>query len=63
MSPNQAFIEAAIVGPQLATMTFSLNLLCEDLEDEDVGVPAPGPYARRDALMRSDVDTPNSKVR
>ena len=63
VSPNQAFIEAAIVGPQLATMTFSLNLLCEDLEDEDVGVPTPGPYARRDALMRSDVDTPNSKVR
>jgi hypothetical protein len=62
-SPNRAFIEAAIVGPQLATMTFSINLLCDVLDDDEFGTYVPGPYGRRDALLRSSVADPNSGVR
>ena len=62
-SPNRAFIEAAIVGPQLATMTFSINLLCDVLDDDEFGTYVSGPYGRRDALLRSSVADPNSGVR
>jgi len=62
-SPNRAYIEAAVVGPQLTSMTFSVNLLCDIMEDTEYGVVTPGPYARREALLRSSVSTPNSDVR
>jgi hypothetical protein len=62
-SPNRAFIEAAVVGPELTTMTFSINLLCDILDDDEFGTYVPGPYGRRDALLRSSVSDPNSGVR
>lgn len=62
-SPNRAYIEAAVVGPQLTSMTFSVNLLCDIMEDTEYGVVTPGPYARREALLRSSVSNPNSDVR
>lgn len=63
LSPNRAFIEAAIVGPQLTTMTFSIHLLCDILEDKEYGDYISGPYAREASLLRSDVINPNSGVR
>jgi hypothetical protein len=62
-SPNRAYIEAAVVGPQLTSMTFSVNLLCDIMDDTEYGVVTPGPYARREALLRSSVSNPNSDVR
>jgi hypothetical protein len=53
-SPNQAYIEAAVSGMPLTSLSFTLDLICEVLDDRDFGAPIPGPYARRDALMRYD---------
>ena len=53
-SPNQAYIEAAVSGMPLTSLSFTLDLVCEILDDRDLGSPIPGPYARRDALMRYD---------
>jgi hypothetical protein len=62
-SPDRAFIEAAVVGPPLATLTFSINLVCDVLADRDYGDPSAGPYVRDGALDRFEVSTPNTVVR
>ena len=62
-SPNRAYIEAAIVGPQLATMTFSLALVCEVLEDSEYGEGVQGPYARGASLARRISDGANAQVK
>jgi hypothetical protein len=62
-SPDRAFIEAAVVGPPLATLTFSINLVCDVLADRDYGDPSAGPYGRDGALDRFEVSTPNTVVR
>jgi len=61
-SPNRAYIEVALVGPQLATITFSMALLCEVLEDAEFGKPISGPYARGVSLMRRMPDGANVQV-
>jgi hypothetical protein len=62
-SPNRAFIEAAVVGPPLASLTFSINLVCDVLADRNYGDPSAGPYGRDGALDRFEVSTPNTVVR
>ena len=62
-SPDRAFIEAAVVGPPLASLTFSINLVCDVLADRDYGDPSAGPYGRDGALDRFEVSTPNTVVR
>lgn len=62
-SPNRAYIEAAIVGPELATMTFSLALVCEVLEDSEYGEGVQGPYARGASLARRVSDGANAQVK
>jgi hypothetical protein len=62
-SPNRAYIEAAIVGPELATMTFSLALVCEVLEDSEYGEGVKGPYARGVSLARRISDGANAQVK
>jgi len=60
LSPSVATVSAAIsgqtilVGPvlQRASITFALNLVCEILDDDNHGRHIPGPYVRRDALIR-----------
>jgi hypothetical protein len=61
-SPNRAYIEAALVGSQLTTITFSINLICEVREDTEFGVPIPGPYARPGAQTRLLRDGANVQV-
>jgi hypothetical protein len=61
-SPNNVSVMAAVVGqpgavgvPDIRTdyqVAFSINLVCEVLEDRDLGRHIPGPYARRDAVAR-----------
>ena len=60
---NRGYVEAAIVGPQLATMTFSMSLVCEVMDDEQFGKPIPGPYARGASLARRVVDGSNAQVK
>ena len=62
-SPDQAFIEAAVVGPPLASMTFTINLVCDIMSDRDFGDPTIGPYDREAAMDRLEVSTPNTVVR
>ena len=62
-SPDRAFIEVAVVGPPLASLTFSINLVCDVLADRDYGDPSAGPYGRDGALDRFEVSTPNTVVR
>jgi hypothetical protein len=59
-SPNRAFVSAAVSGlsdatvfAQLTSVTFSLNLIAEVLDDTMFGSHIPGPYARRDAMLRT----------
>jgi hypothetical protein len=60
-SPNQVFVNAAVefddpvaigLGGFATVLTFSINLICEVLDDEVYGAHIPGPYARQDALNR-----------
>jgi hypothetical protein len=62
-SPNRVYIEAAIVGPQLATMTFSASLVCEVLEDSEYGEGVQGPYARGASIARRISDGANVQVK
>lgn len=62
-SPDRAAIEVAVVGPPLASLTFSINLVCDVLADRDYGDPTVGPYGRDGALDRFEVSTPNTVVR
>jgi len=63
VSPNRASIDVAVVGPQLASLTFSINLVCDVLADREYGDPNPGPYSRDGALARLESVTPNTVVR
>jgi hypothetical protein len=63
VSPNRASIDVAVVGPQLASLTFSINLVCDVLADREYGDPSPGPYGRDGALARLESVTPNTVVR
>jgi hypothetical protein len=63
VSPNRASIDVAVVGPQLASLTFSINLVCDVLADREYGDPSPGPYSRDGALARLESATPNTVVR
>lgn len=63
VSPNRASIDVAVVGPQLASLTFSINLVCDVLADREYGDPSPGPYSRDGALARLESVTPNTVVR
>jgi hypothetical protein len=57
-APDQCFIEAAVQGAQLASTTFSINLICDVLSDDIVGKGRPGPYTRRNAsARRPNIDT------
>jgi hypothetical protein len=57
-SPNVANVRAAVSGQSVAvpvstpSIVFSLVLVCEVLDDQNHGRHIPGPYARRDALIR-----------
>jgi len=51
-SPNRAYVEAAVQGAPETSLTFSLALICEDLRDTQYGSGIPGPYVRRDAMLR-----------
>jgi hypothetical protein len=62
-SPNQAFVEAAVVGPPLASLTFTINLVCDIMSDKTFGDPSSGPYDREGAMDRLEVFTANTVVR
>jgi hypothetical protein len=51
-SPNRAYLDVAVQGGGLATVTFCVSLICEDLRDVQYGKGIPGPYVRRDASSR-----------
>jgi hypothetical protein len=64
-TPNNCSVRAAVSGasdpnivdpvtldPLLTSVSFSLNLVCEVLDDTSYGSHIPGPYARRDAMLR-----------
>lgn len=55
VSPNQAQVTVGAVSPTATgdTVTFSVQLVCEVLEDENYGTHIPGPYARGASMMRS----------
>jgi hypothetical protein len=53
-SPNVASVNVAAVGINAASprITFSANLVCEVLVDDNYGAHLPGPYARAGAMVR-----------
>lgn len=52
-SPNQAEVSVQAVGTTASLpMTFSCNLVCEVLVDDNYGAHIPGAYARPGALVR-----------
>jgi hypothetical protein len=52
-SPNTATVNIQGVGSNLsAPLTFSANLVCEILQDDNYGAHVPGPYARSGAMVR-----------
>jgi len=56
-SPNQAQVDAAAVGVMTslagsAGITFTCNLICEIISDDEYGSHLPGPYARGQAIAR-----------
>lgn len=53
LSPNR--VEVSVQGMGLATSTatqFSCAILCDILHDDEYGIHAPGPYARRGAIQK-----------
>lgn len=54
-SPNRAFLSAAVVGVPFTSMTLSMQIIVDILDDTEFGRHTPGPYARRGAQGR----TPN----
>ena len=62
-SPNRSSLEVAFVGPPLANVVFSINLVCDILEDQEYGTYQVGPYDRPDTMRRSNVDSANSDTR
>ena len=55
ISPNQAEVTVGAVSPTATgdTVTFSVQLVCEVLNDENYGTHIPGPYARGASMVRS----------
>lgn len=51
-SPNRAFLTAAVVGVPFTSMTFSMQLVVDILDDTEFGMHRVGPYARRGAQAR-----------
>jgi len=52
-SPNTATVNIQGVGAvNSAPLTFSANLVCEILQDDNYGAHVPGPYARSGAMVR-----------
>ena len=51
-SPNRAFLTAAVVGVPFTSMTFSMQLIVDILDDTEFGAHRQGPYARRGAQAR-----------
>tara|TARA_Y100000034_G_scaffold115525_1_gene152767 strand:- start:15781 stop:16464 length:684 start_codon:yes stop_codon:yes gene_type:complete len=52
-SPNTATVNIQGVGSNFsAPLTFSANLVCEILQDDNYGAHVPGPYARSGAMVR-----------
>jgi hypothetical protein len=52
-SPNTATVNVQGVGNAAsAPLTFSANLVCEILQDDNYGAHVPGPYARSGAMVR-----------
>lgn len=57
-SPNRAYLSAAVVGVPYTSMTFTLQLIVDILDDTEFGRHQPGPYARRGAQGRTpSIDT------
>ncbi len=63
ISPNRSSLEVAFVGPPLANVVFSINLVCDILEDQEYGTYQVGPYDRPDTMRRSNVNSANSDTR
>jgi hypothetical protein len=55
ISPNDAMVTISAVSPTTSgdTITFSAQLVCEVLEDENYGTHIPGPYARGASMVRN----------
>jgi len=51
-SPNRAFLTAAVTGVPFTSMTFSMQLVVDILDDTEFGMHRVGPYARRGAQAR-----------
>ena len=52
-APNRVEVNVQAMGQQASPVTtFSCNLVCEILEDDEHGLHIPGPYARPGALVR-----------
>ncbi len=62
-SPNTASIEVAFVGPPLASIIFSINLVCDIQGDREYGTYNVGPYDRPTLMKRSDVNSVNVDTR
>jgi hypothetical protein len=52
-SPNRAYLSAAVVGVPYTSMTFTIQLIVDVLDDTEFGRHQPGPYARRGAQGRT----------
>lgn len=55
VSPNTARVKIGAISPSATgdTITFSAQLVCEVLSDENYGVHIPGPYARGASMIRA----------
>lgn len=62
-SPNTASIEVAFAGPPLASILFSINLVCDIQTDQEYGTYNVGPYDRPTIMRRSDVNSVNADTR
>ena len=51
-SPNRAYLSASVVGVPYTSLTFSMQLIVDILDDTEFGAHRPGPYARRGAQGR-----------
>lgn len=51
-SPNRAYLSASVVGVPYTSLTFSMQLIVDILDDNEFGAHRPGPYARRGAQGR-----------
>ena len=57
-SPNRAYLSAAVVGVPYTSMTFTIQIIVDILDDTEFGRHQPGPYSRRGAQGRTpSIDT------